>query len=112
MTITKLKDGDAVTLQVDGRVDTLVRTLTEIGGDDDIRADGNAEKQIEEHIDDSRRAADGRLILAGGELAENGNIHGVEQLLQDAAERQRQGKQHELAQKPAVQHVDLIAFDG
>ena len=68
--------------------------------------------EIEEHIDDSRRAADGRLILAGGELAENGNIHGVEQLLQDAAERQRQGKQPELAQKPAVQHVDLIAFDG
>ena len=51
------------------------------------------EEQIEEHVDDGRRAAHGGLVLAGGELAEDGDVDSVEQLPQDAAERQRQREQ-------------------
>ena len=93
-----------------GGLDLLLIPLADVRRDDDVRAHGDAEEQIEEHVDDGRRAAHGGLVLAGGKLAEDGDVDSVEQLLQDAAERQRQREQDQFPEKRPVQHVDLIMF--
>ena len=68
-----------------GGLDLLLIPLADVRRDDDVRAHGDAEEQIEEHVDDGRRAAHGGLVLAGGELAEDGDVDSCCRMLLSAS---------------------------
>lgn len=54
---------------------------------------------------------DGDCARIAREVADDGNVRGVEELLQDRRGCDRQGKERQLIPDGAVQHVDLMLFD-
>ena len=83
--------------------------------DDDIRAEGDADEQVDDERDERAVCADGgdgNGLVRAGEVADNGNVGGVEQLFQNGCCGDRQGKLRQLAPDRAVEHVEPLAFCG
>lgn len=57
-------------------------------------------------------AATAMDLVRAGEVADNGNVGGVEQLFQNGCCGDRQGKLRQLAPDRAVEHVEPLAFCG
>ena len=82
--------------------------------DDDVRAERDADEKVDDEADDRAVCAhrrDGDCARIAREVADDGNVRGVEELLQDRRGRDRQGKERQLIPDGAVQHVDLMLFD-
>ena len=83
------------------------------GGDDDVRAKRDADEEIDDEADDGAVRAHGRdrqRARLSCEVADDGQIRGVEELLEDRRCRHRQGKERKLVPDRTVQHVDLVFF--
>ena len=76
-------------------------------GDQDVCADGQAGGDRDDQGDDLRIRPDGRKRVRAAEAADNGGICRVEQLLHDAAQRDRQREPQQFARERAVQHIQF-----
>ena len=82
--------------------------------DDDVRAERDADEKVDDEADDRAVCAhrrDGDCARIAREVADDGDVRGVEELLQDRRGRDRQGKERQLIPDGAVQHVDLMLSD-
>ena len=82
---------------------------------DDIRAEGDADEQVDDERDERAVCADGgdgNGLVRAGEVADNGNVGGVEQLFQNGCCGDRQGKLRQLAPDWTMEHVEPLAFCG
>lgn len=102
----------------DGRVhralDGIVVAAADGVRDDDVRAERDADEKVDDEADDRAVRAhrrDGDCARIAREVADDGNVRGMEELLQDRRGRDRQGKERQLIPDGAVQHVDLMLFD-
>ena len=95
---------------VDGTLDAHVVAAAGIARDQNVDADGNADERAGQKIDERRGRADGGQRRAAREFADDDDVRRVEQQLQNARQRQRQGKHQDLRQKRAVQHIKLVVF--
>ena len=66
-------------------------------GDDSISADRDADKEIDEQVDEKGVRTDGSQRLARRKAPHHGHVDRDEQLLQDAAHRERHGHLQHLA---------------
>lgn len=73
-----------------------------------VGADGEPHEQVHEHSRHRVHAADAREREAADELSGNGGIRRVQQLLEDAAQRQGNGEPQNLARQGAVEHIDAV----
>ena len=118
--LTENGDDDAAQQrEYDGRVHGLLHGLAVAAadgvGDDDIRAEGDADEQVDDERDERAVCADGgdgNGLVRTGEVADNGNVGGVEQLFQNGCCGDWQGKLRQLAPDRAVEHVEPLAFCG
>ena len=118
--LTENGDDDAAQQrEYDGRVHGLLHGLAVAAADgvcdDDIRAKGDADEQVDDERDERAVCADGgdgNGLVRAGEVADNGNVGGVEQLFQNGCCGDRQGKLRQLAPDRAVEHVEPLAFCG
>ena len=125
---TQKRRGDELTKQRDrraaahsehnGRVhralDGIVVAAADGVRDDDVRAERDADEKVDDEADDRAVCAhrrDGDCARIAREVADDGDVRGVEELLQDRRGRDRQGKERQLIPDGAVQHVDLMLFD-
>jgi len=83
-------DDAAQQREYDGRVHGLLHGLAVAAADgvcdDDIRAEGDADEQVDDERDELAVCADGgdgNGLVRAGEVADNGNVGGVEQLFQN-----------------------------
>ena len=76
-------------------------------GDHHVRAYGNSDEQVDEHVDDERVRANSRQGLVARELPHHGDIRQGEHLLEDAAQGNRDGEPQDLSPEGPVQHVDV-----
>ena len=102
----------------DGRVhralDGIVVAAADGVRDDDVRAERDADEKVDDEADDRAVCAhrrDGDCARIAREVADDGDVRGVEELLQDRRGCDRQGKERQLIPDGAVQHVDLMLFD-
>ena len=82
--------------------------------DDDVRAKRDADEKVDDEADDRAVCAhrrDGNCARIAREVADDGDVRGVEELLQNRRGCDRQGKERQLIPDGAVQHVDLMLFD-
>ena len=89
--------------------DLVTASLPQQVGDHHVRADREPQEKVDHQADDGGVAAHGRHGLGIRETADNGKVCGIEQLLQHAADRQRQGKQDHFFRQRAVDHVQVFA---
>lgn len=73
-----------------------------------LAPDGEPHEQVHEHSRHRVHAADAREREAADELSGNGGIRRVQQLLEDAAQRQGNGEPQNLARQGAVEHIDAV----
>ena len=87
----------------------LVVVRAERPRDDDVCANRQPQKEVDDHVDQRARRADRRLCgdAVLGKLADHDDVRRVEQQLQNAREHQRQRKQENLGQERAARHVHL-----
>ena len=76
-------------------------------GNDDIHANGDAYKQVYQHVDDERICTDRSKRLVACKLPDHGNVCRIEQLLQNARRRKRNGKPQNLTTERPVQHIHI-----
>ena len=109
--LTENGDDDAAQQrEYDGRVHGLLHGFAVA-----IRAEGDADEQVDDERDERAVCADGgdgNGLVRAGEVADDGNVGGVEQLLQNGCCGDRQGKLRQLAPDRAVEHVEPLAFCG
>ena len=74
--------------------------------DDDVGTERDADKEIDEQADNRRVVADGREGICADELTEHQRIRRIEELLQHARERERQGKDNHRPRHRTVQHIN------
>ena len=86
--------------------------LAEVVGDDDVGADGDAEEEVYEDADDGAVAADGGDGVGGGVASDDGDVDGVERLLEDAAGDEGHGEGQDFSGEGAVEHVHLAGGSG
>ena len=97
-----------------GALDRLVVPATDGGSDNDIRAERDANEEIDDEADDRSVRAhrrDRHRARIAREVADDRDVRGVEQLLQDRRGGDRQGEERQLIPDGAVQHVDLVFSD-
>ena len=75
---------------------------------DDIRTDRRTDQEVHEDTHVGNIGPDRREGIATRETADHRHIRRIKKMLQDTARRQRQREQHELPEKPAMQHIDLV----
>ena len=95
-------------------LDRIVVAAADGVRDDDIRAERDADEKVDDEADDRAIRAhrrDGDCARIAREVADDGDVRGVEELLQDRRGCDRQGKERQLIPDGAVQHVDLMLFD-
>ena len=73
-----------------------------------IGSQRNADKQIDEHIDQCRGGTYSRQRLTSGEPSHHNDIHCIEQQLQNAGHHQGQCKGDQLVHNRAVAHIYFI----
>ena len=93
---------------MDALLDAVELAGTHMHGHDHVGADGKSHKQVHEHSRHRVHAADAREREAADELSGNGGIRRVQQLLEDAAQRQGNGEPQKLARQGAVEHIDAV----
>lgn len=91
---------------MDALLDAVELAGTHMHGHDHVGADGKSHKQVHEHSRHRVHAADAREREAADELSGNGGIRRVQQLLEDAAQRQGNGEPQNLARQGAIKHID------
>ena len=99
--------------RVDRVPDRLFIPAADGGGDDDVRAQRNADEKIDNEADDGTVCAhgcNGQRARVAGEVADDGDIRGVKELLQDRRGSHRQRKERQLVPDGAVEHIDLVFF--
>ena len=79
-----------------------------VAGSQYIAAEGNANKQVGEHINKGGRGADGGERLASGKASHDHNIHRIKHKLQNAGKHQRQRKRNQLVHNGAAAHINFI----
>ena len=84
-----------------------VAARTDGVGHHHVRAHGNPDEQVDEHIDDERVRTHGSQRLVARELAHHGDIRQVEHLLENAAQGDRDGKPQDFSPEGPVQHIDV-----
>jgi hypothetical protein len=94
--------------RVHSPVDCLFLPPGSQGRDDHVGTNGDADKGVDQEVDDGAVGTDCRLRLTGDKVAHHRGVRGVEQLLQDAGHGQRQCKQQESGPDRAVQHIDIM----
>ena len=90
---------------VDGRTNLFLISAAGVLGDDDIRAESDADEQVDQKTYNRCVAADRRHGLFADELTDDRHIRRIEQLLQDAGQRQRQRKEKDLAAQRSMDHI-------
>ena len=78
--------------------------------DDDVRAERDADEEVHQQADDRAVRAHGgygRRPLRAGEVADDRDVRGVEELLQNRRRRHREGEQRNLVPDGAMEHVKL-----
>lgn len=93
---------------MDALLDAVELAGTHMHGHDHVGADGKPHEQVHEHSRHRVHAADAREREAADELSGNGGIRRVQQLLEDAAQRQGNGEPQNLARQGAVEHIDAV----
>ena len=93
---------------VDRAADARVVPAADIACDENVDAHGDADERAGQKVDERRGRADGGQRRAAREFADDDHVCRVEQQLQNARERQRQGKHHKLRQQRAVQHIKFF----
>ena len=84
-----------------------VAACTDGVGHHHVRAHGNPDEQVDEHVDDERVRTHGREGLVARELAHHGDICQVEHLLENAAQGDRDGKPQDFSPEGPVQHINV-----
>lgn len=75
---------------------------------DDIRTDRRTDQEVHEDTDVCNIGTDRREGIATRETTDHRHIRRIKKMLQDTTRRQRQREQHELPEKPSMQHIDLV----
>lgn len=108
------KDQTAAQGQGDGGVDAAADVLLPAGpqipGHHHVGPHREADKEVDQQVDEGGGGADGRQGLLAGKAAHHDHIGGVEQELQDAGEHQGQREQQQLSGQGAVYHIDAVAL--
>ena len=91
--------------RVDAPCHGAVAARTDRVGHHHVRAHGNPDEQIDEHVDDERVRAYGRQCLVARELPHHGDIRQVEHLLENAAQGNRDGEPQDFSPEGSVQHI-------
>ena len=96
---------------VHGAVHGLAVAAADGVGDDDVRAERDADEQIQNQADDRAVGADGghggRAHIAR-EVADDGDVGRVEQLAENAGRGDGQGIAREFVPDRAVEHVQML----
>ena len=98
---------------VHGAVHGLAVTAADGVGDDDVRAECDADEQIQQQPDDRTVCADsghGDRAQLTREVTDDGDVGRVEQLPENAGRRDRKGVARELAPERPVEHVHMPLF--
>ncbi len=94
-----------------GRVDAPCHGAVAVSADGvghhHVRAHGNPDEQVDEHVDDERVRAYGREGLVACELPHHSDVRQVEHLLENAAQGNRDSKPQDLSPEGPVQHIDV-----
>ena len=96
-----------------GAVHGLAVAAADGVGDDDVRAERDADEQIQQQPDDRTVCTDsghGDRAQLTREVTDDGDVGRVEQLPEDAGRRDRQGVARELAPERPVEHVHMPLF--
>ena len=96
--------------RMDRRLTGLLILSADVSGNDHVGAHREAEKEIDDEVDDRSVSADGGHGLSSDEVTDDGDVCGNEQLLQNAAHGNGQGKENDFAQERAVQHVNVLGM--
>ena len=86
---------------------SLLVLLTGSAGHEDIGPYGKPDEQTDHEEDDRAVSAYRGQGIAAREPAHHSRIRGIKKLLQQAAGRDGQGKEDQLARQGAVQHIDF-----
>ena len=84
---------------------TLIFAAAEIARNENVDADGDAHEGVDEEVDERRRCADCGKRCRPGEFSDDNHVRRVEQQLQNAGRRQRDGKQNDLLKHRAAGQV-------
>lgn len=93
-----------------GLLHAVVVFLAAVARHEHVRAHRNADKGIDEQIEQRGRRADRRHRIRAGELADNDNIRRIEQQLEYARQQQRQREDQYAAQQRTARHIHFIRF--
>ena len=93
-----------------GLLHAVVVFLAAVPRHEHVRAHRNADKGIDEQIEQRGRRADRRHRIRAGELADNDNIRRIEQQLEYARQQQRQREDQYAAQQRTARHIHFIRF--
>ena len=97
----------------DGGVHGLLRVFevarAVIVGGDDVRADREPQKHVDDQIDQRAGGAHRRQRLLAREAADHDHVRGVVEQLKDARQHQRQRERRHLRNQFSVGHIQLIA---
>ena len=94
-----------------GAVHGLAVAAADGVGDDDVRAERDANEQIQQQADDRAVGADGShggCAHIAREIADDGDVGRVEQLPEDAGRGDGQGIAREFIPDRAVEHVQML----
>ena len=91
--------------RVDAAGHGTVTALADGIGHHHVRAYGNPDEQVDEHVDDERVRTHGREGFVARELPHYGDIREVEHLLENAAQGNRDGEPQDLSPEGPVQHI-------
>jgi len=95
---------------VDGAADVLVLAAAEVARDQDVRADGQADEGSDQQVDECGGGTHRRERAAARELADDDDIGGVEQQLQDAGQHDGQAELQQRPQNGALGHVKHVGL--
>ena len=98
---------------MDGLMDGFVVFLPDGVRNDDVCAQRDADKQIHDQPDDGTVCADrrhGGRFFRTREVAYDGDIRGVEELLEDGGSRHRQREARQFIPDRPVQHIQRAFF--
>lgn len=90
-----------------GTSDAMVVPFAQEVGDHNIGTDGQADKKIDEQIDDRGTGSDRCQCRMSGELADDGYVGRIEKLLQHSTGGYRHGKREQTTWDRTLEHIGL-----
>lgn len=90
-----------------GTSDAMVVPFTQKVGDHNIGTDGQADKKVDEQIDDWGTGSDGCQCRMPDELADDGYVGGIEKLLQHPTGGNGHGKREQTTRDRTLEHIGL-----